>query len=169
MVTTSRLARGLRHLLQVDARVRRAFPRATLARIEAAVRASEARHRAELRFVVEGALEPWAILRGLTPRERAVELFSALRVWDTAHNNGVLIYVQVVDRDIEIVADRGLNACVAADEWDAVCRAMEDAFRRRDYARGAEEGIAAVTAILERHFPPVDGDADELPNAPVLL
>lgn len=169
MVTTSRLTRGMRHLLHADARVRRAFPRATLTRIEDAVRASEARHRAELRFVVEGALDPWAIWRGVTPRDRAVELFSALRVWDTEHNNGVLIYVQVVDRDIEIVADRGLNARVAAEEWEAVCRAMEEAFHRGDYARGADEGIAAVTAILERHFPPVGGDADELPNAPLLL
>lgn len=169
MVDRIRLTRAWRHLVFADVRIRRAFPAATLDRIEAAVRESERKHHAEVRFVVEGALDVLPVWRGLTPRDRAIELFSVLRVWDTAHNNGVLIYVQLVDHDIEIVADRGLNTRVTHDEWEAVCRNMETAFRAGAYEAGALDGIAAATAILTRHYPAVSDDADELPNRPLLL
>lgn len=161
--------RCARHLFHPRWRLRRLFPAATLDRIEAAIRESERTHRAELRFVVEGGLDVIPVWRGLTPRERAVELFAQLRVWDTAENNGVLIYVQAVDRDIEIVADRGLAALVPQHEWDAACRRMEDDFRAGRYDSGALEAVRAVTAVLARHFPPAPHDADELPNRPLVL
>jgi uncharacterized membrane protein len=147
----------------------RSFTPAVLDRIEAAVKASESTHRAELRFAAEGDLDLLPLLRGQTPRDRAVAVFSKLRVWDTAENNGVLIYVQCVDRAIEIVADRGIAAQVPQTEWDAICRQMEAAFREGRYDAGAVAGIEAITALLARHFPPGPANPDELPDRPVLL
>ena len=163
------MARTVRHLFYPHARLRRVFPAAALDRIEAAIKESERTHRAELRFVIEGGLDAVPVWQGLTPRDRAVELFSQLRVWDTAENNGVLIYVQVVDRDIEIVADRGLSAAVPQSEWDAVCRRMEEAFRAGAYEAGALDAIAAVSAVLSKYFPPAAHDVDELPDRPLVL
>jgi uncharacterized membrane protein len=149
--------------------VRSAFPSAALERIEATVKASEADHRGEVRFAVEGALEFLPVLKGLTPRARALEVFSLLRVWDTEENSGVLIYVQLVDRDIEIVADRGISARIAQTQWEAICRRMEEAFRTRRYEEGVLAGISDVSALLAAEFPAGAANADELPNRPVVL
>jgi uncharacterized membrane protein len=163
------LCRILKHLLAPQWIVNRAFPRAVLDRIEAAIRASEAAHRGEIRFVVEAGLDLLPLLKGITPRERAVEVFSQLRVWDTEENTGVLIYVQLVDRDIEIVADRGVSARVPQSEWDAICRAMEEAFRARRFEEGALEGIQRATRLLATHFPARAVNPDELPDRPAIL
>ena len=163
------LARVLKHLFVPGWVARRAFPAAVLARIEEAVRESERTHRGELRFVAEGDLDLLPVLRGLTARERALEVFAGLGVWDTAENSGVLVYVQLVDHRIEIVADRGIAARVAQSEWDAVCRRMETAFRGGDYEGGALAGIREITALLARHFPPGAANPDELPDRPVVL
>jgi uncharacterized membrane protein len=163
------LARVLKHLFVPGWVARRAFPAAVLARIEDAVRESERTHRGELRFVAEGDLDLLPLLRGLTARERALEVFAGLGVWDTAENSGVLVYVQLVDHRIEIVADRGIAARVAQSDWDAVCRRMETAFRGGDYEGGALSGIREITALLARHFPPGAANPDELPDRPVVL
>lgn len=147
----------------------RVFPRGTLAAVERAIRASETLHDGELRFAVEAGLHPLPLLRGQSVRERANEVFSNLRVWDTQHNSGVLIYVQLVDRRIEIVADRGIGARVDQREWDAICRGMERAFRERRYEQGALEAIAHATRLLQRHFPPQGANPNELPDEPVVL
>lgn len=162
-------ARLFRHAVTPRWVALRPFTPAVLDRIEAAIKASEATHRAELRFVAEGDLDLLPLLRGQTPRDRALEAFSDLRVWDTAENNGVLIYVQCVDHAIEIVADRGIAARVPQAEWDAVCRRMEAAFREGRHQAGAVAGIEAITALLARHFPPGPANPDELPDRPVLL
>jgi len=169
MVAARDVGRVARHAFYPHSGTRRLFPRQTLDRIEAAIRESERTHRAELRFVIEGGLEPLAVWRGLTPRHRAIDLFSRLRVWDTAENIGVLIYVQAVDRDIEIVADRGLSSAVPQSEWELVCRRMEDAFRAGSYETGALDAIASVTALLAQRFPPAANDTDELPDRPLIL
>lgn len=157
------------HLFAAPGRVRRAFPTAALKRIEAAISASEARHRGELRFAVEGPLEFLDVARGLTPRERALELFSQMRVWDTAENSGVLLYLQLVDHDIEIVADRGIAARIEQAEWEAICQRMEEAFRARRYEAGVLTGIEEISARLAYHFPASGSNPDELPDKPVLL
>ena len=161
--------RILSHLFAPQWIVYRAFPRGALERIEAAIRDSEKLHDGELRFAVEAGLDLLPLLRGLSPRQRAIEVFSQLRVWDTEHNSGVLIYLQLVDRDIEIVADRGISARVEQHEWEAICRRMESAFRARRFEAGVLEGVAEITALLARHFPPRGANPDELPDRPVVL
>ena len=149
--------------------VYRAFPRPALARIEQAIRESEKKHDGELRFALEAGLDIRQLLKGITPHQRARQVFAQLGVWDTAHNSGVLIYLQMVDRRLEIVADRGINARVDQGEWDAICRRMEESFRSGRFEEGALQGIEAITALLARHFPPRASNADELGNRPVVL
>lgn len=161
--------RILKHFLTPHWIARRAFPGAVLDRIEAAIRKSETTHAGELRFAVEAGLDPALLLKGVTPRQRASEVFAHLGVWDTEHNSGVLIYVQLVDRRIEILADRGISSNVAQATWDAICRRMETAFRAGRFETGALEGIGEITALLARHYPPAGENPNELPDRPVVL
>ena len=163
------VTRIFKHLFAPHWIVHRAFPRRELKRIEEAIKASETKHAGELRFAVETGLDLLPLLRGMTPRHRAHQVFSELRVWDTEHNSGVLVYVQLVDRRIEIVADRGINAKVEQRQWDAICRRMEEAFRARQFEEGAVSAIKEITTLLAQHFPPRGENPDELPNRPVLL
>lgn len=158
-----------RHLLHPRWQVRRIFPPAVLARIEQAIKAGEATHAGQVRFVVEGALDGAPLFKNQPARERALDLFAHLRIWDTAHNNGVLIYLLLADRDVEIVADRGIDAHVGRDGWETICRAMEAAFRRGEFERGVIDGIDAVSHALATHFPAQTGDRNELPDRPVVL
>ncbi len=162
------MRRVLRHLFMPPWRTRVVFPAAALRAIEEAIRASERAHAGEIRFAVESALDPAPLLRGVSARERAVGAFSQLRVWDTAQNNGVLIYLLLADHDVEIVADRGIAARVAAAEWERICRQMEAHFRDGHFEQGAVAGIHAVGALLARHFPSAGGGVNELPDRPHL-
>lgn len=164
-----KLDRLLRHLFFPPWWLRVRFPRRTLEAIEDAIRASERTHRGQIRFAVEASLGLPALVAGVTPRRRALEVFAQLGVWDTEENNGVLIYVLLADRDVEIVADRGIARRVPAQEWETICRRMEAAFRQGRFAEGALTGIEAVGALLARHFPPQGAAANELPDRPVLL
>jgi uncharacterized membrane protein len=161
--------RLLNHLLYPDWRTHRAFPAGSRNAIEDAVAASEARHTGELRFVVEGALDLGRLLRGTTARQRAVELFSELRVWDTEANSGVLIYVQLADRQVEILADRGVHRRVGDAPWQAICRDMEAKFRDGRFEAGALAGVQAIGEILVREFPAGNDNPNELANAPELV
>ncbi len=161
------MLRLLKHLLIPHWFALRRFPKSSLRKIEQAIKASEQEHDGELRFAVEAGL-PLHFLK-LNSRKRAEALFAQLRVWDTEHNSGVLIYVQLVDRRIEIVADRGIAAKLEQKEWDAICRRMEGSFRNRQYLEGALEAIERITQILARHFPPGERNPDELPDKPVVL
>ncbi|HEX2199956.1 MAG TPA: TPM domain-containing protein [Burkholderiales bacterium] len=147
----------------------RGFPKSAIPAIEQAIAKGEAAHRGEIRFAVEDALDGPALLAGESARERAVEVFAQLHVWDTEENNGVLIYLLLADHDIEIVADRGINARVAKAEWEKVCRDMEQALARGAYQQAIVTGIEEVSALLARHYPPRPGDRDELPNKAVML
>ena len=164
-----RLGRIARHLLAHQWRVRRVFPPATLERIAQAIKAGEAAHAGQVRFVVEGALDGAPLFRSQSARERALDLFSHLRIWDTAHNNGVLIYVLLADRDVEIIADRGIHAHVGEAGWEAICRDMEAQFRAGQFERGVVDGIAAVSRELARYFPPHTGQTNELPDQPIVM
>lgn len=163
------IKRIVKHLLVTDGQVRRAFGRRTLNKIEAAIKASEGEHAGEIRFAVEGGLDGAPLFKGQSARERAIDLFSQLRVWDTQQNSGVLIYLLLADRAVEIVADRGIHAKVPSHEWNKVCRRMEDAFRQSDFEGGVVSGVQAVTRHLKQHFPSGSQDRNELPDKPVVL
>jgi len=163
------LMRIIRHLTLPDWWVRRPLSTAVRAAIERAIADSEVSHRGELRFVAETDLPLPALLRGDSARERAIEIFSRLGVWDTEENSGVLIYVQLVDRRVEILADRGINARVPQSEWDAICRRLEQAYRRGAFEAGTVAAIGEISALLRRHFPAAATNPNELPDRPLVL
>jgi uncharacterized membrane protein len=162
------LARWLRNVSKPHWAARRRFDAGVCDAIERAIAEQEALHAGEICFAVENALEIGHLWRGVGPRDRAVEVFAELRVWDTEHNNGVLIFVLYAERDVEIVADRGIATRVAPQRWEAICRRMEEHFRAGRFAEGAVAGVRGVGEVLASEFPRDGGDADELPNRPAI-
>jgi uncharacterized membrane protein len=158
-----------KHLLAHRWRLRRLFPPAALAAIEQAIKIGETTHAGQVRFVVEGALDGAPLFRDQSARQRAIDIFAQLRIWDTAHNNGVLIYLLLADRQVEIVADRGIDAKVGSAGWEKICRAMQAEFKAGHFERGVIEGIAAVSQQLAKHFPAHGAGRNELPDAPVVI
>ena len=158
-----------KHLLEHHWRAKRVFPREALAMIEQTIKAGEATHSGQVRFVVEGALDGAPLFKGQSARERALDIFSRLRIWDTAHNNGVLIYLLLADRKVEIVADRGIDAKVGPKGWQKICADMETEFKRSNFQGGVIGGIAAVSRELARYFPAQGAGPNELPDAPVVI
>ena len=163
------IGRILKHLLEHRWREARIFTPQVLARIEQAIKAGEATHSGQIRFVVEGALDGRPLFLNQPARERALDIFSQLRIWDTEHNNGVLIYLLLADRDIEIVADRGINGKVGTEGWEKICAVLEKEFRAGLFEYGVIKGIQEVSRVLAQHFPKEDGGQNELPDAPVVL
>ncbi len=163
------LTRIGKHLVEHRWRARRAFPKEALDRIEQAIKAGEAMHSGQVRFVVEGALDGMPLFTGQSARERALDIFSHLRIWDTAHNNGVLVYLLLADRDVEIVADRGIDSKVGAAGWQKICAAMEADFRSGNFSGGVIKGIAAVSRQLAIYFPKQGAGPNELPDTPVVI
>jgi len=162
-------SRLVRHLFATRWSTRWRFPPATLAAIENAIREAEVQHGGEIRFAIETALDLPELWHGLSPRARATQVFGQLGVWDTAQNNGVLIYVLLADRVVEIVADRGITAFVQQLEWDTLCREIERQFRAGRFMEGSVAAVQSVGRLLARHFPVQRRGEDELPNQPVLL
>jgi uncharacterized membrane protein len=163
------LKRLFRHLSTPRWRVKRTFPMRTLTAIEAAIQRAEATHSGQICFAVEAALEIAPLLHGRTARERALDVYAQLRVWDTEQNNGVLIYLLLADHDVEILADRGVHARVGAPEWERVCGTMEQAFHNGHFEAGVIDGVNAIAAHLARHYPSDGRPKNELPDRPVLL
>jgi len=166
-----RLRRWLAHAATTPLAVRRAFPRRVLVSIGAAIEMAEAGHSGEIRFVVEGTL-PWAFLRrNAQVRRRALALFSELRVWDTEHNNGVLIYIELADRAVEIVADRGIARRVEPEVWHHICHELKEQCKVGQYEAGSVAAVRAVGALLQREFALSPGETrtNELPDRPLAL
>ncbi len=163
------LARVFRHLFSSARRTRAQFTPAVLAAIEAEIGAAEARHAGQIRFVIETALPLHSLWHDLGVRARALELFAALQIWDTAANNGVLIYVLRADRAVEIIADRGISASVPEGEWRQVCAEVEQHYGAGRFLEGSRAAIAGVARLLTLHFPADPPGANELPNQPILL
>ncbi len=161
--------RLLRHVFARSAR--HLFPEDSLQRIADAIAAGELHHRGEIMFAVESELPAGMILRGVQARQRAEAAFARLRTWDTEANNGVLIYLLLADHRLEIVADRGLNGRVSAEQWRGVCLLMEERLRAGEPEQAVIRGVAAVSDLLAGHFPQIDrnADRDELPNRPLIL
>lgn len=148
----------------------RHFPSGVLDDIAREVAAGERQHLGEIRVVIESRLSMPEVLGGMDARSRAAGLFASLRVWDTEHNNGVLLYVLLAEHRIEVVADRGIAARVDASEWASLSASMRDRFAQGQWREGMLAGVAHANALLTRHFP---GDGtervSELPDAPVIL
>ncbi|HSN70233.1 MAG TPA: TPM domain-containing protein [Steroidobacteraceae bacterium] len=163
------LSRFFRHVFATRWRLRRCFPDSALTAIEQAISRTEVTHSGEIRFAIEVSLDPWEALRGREPRDRALEVFANLGVWDTESNNGVLIYVLLADQDVEIVADRGYNGRVTSEEWAEVCATMKQSFACARFEAGAVAAVERVGNLIAPHFPLQPGDRNELPNRPALL
>lgn len=161
--------RLFRHLFAPSAH--RMFPPESLQRIAQAIAASEARHKGEICFAVESALPLRAVLAGAHPRQRALDAFAQLRVWDTDANTGVLIYLLLADRDIEIVADRGLDGRIDAAQWEAACQSIEAHMRQDKPEAAVLAGVAAVDALLAEHAPRGADSVppNQLPDLPHIL
>ena len=170
----TRLSRIFKHRWQSDAAARSAIPPELLDSLSEQVKRSESGHSGEIRIFVEAGL-PLSYLKRQTSmaqitRERALAMFGKLRVWDTAHNNGVLIYLLLAERRIEIVADRGLNERVAPDTWQNLVQGMRAAFKAGDFESGLTQAVQEVSALLKQHFALQAGQTNpnELPDTPML-
>ena len=163
------IKRWFLHTFMPPWRWRLAFPAAVLNAIELAVKQSERQHCGELRFAIENTIAPSLVWRGMSARQRATDVFSNLRVWDTEENSGVLVYLLLADREVHIVADRGIAKRVPQTEWDAVAQAMQKAFQLGDYPGGSLEGIERITTMLAAHFSPCADNPNELSNKPVII
>lgn len=161
--------RMIRHLLSGNLAVRAAFPPRSMHAIEQAIRDTEATHAGQIRFAVETSLDFPALRRNVSAHDRAIEVFSHLRIWDTEHNNGVLIYLLLADRDVEIIADRGIHSKLGSETWESICRDMEAMFRQGQFEAGVISGIHAVGAHMRLYFPARPGATNELPDTPVVL
>jgi uncharacterized membrane protein len=158
-----------RHVLMSPTKAARMFPAVTLDAIEREIALQEQHHRGEVCCVIEAELASGQLWRELSSRERAKEVFAARGVWNTEENNGVLIYVLLADRRVEIVADRGVDARVSQDAWQDICRMMERHFGGRRFEEGAIAGVRAVSAVLREHFPATSAGRNELPDRPILI
>lgn len=168
----------LKHLWLDASDTRRAIPPDMVRRLADRVAASEQRHSGQIRICVESSLPMSYLWRldGQTPlrnliRQRAVTMFGKLRVWDTEHNNGVLVYVLLAEHAIEIVADRGLRRHVGDSHWQAVVARMASAFREGRYEDGLTQALEETSAVLVAHFARTEALPDqpnELPDTPLL-
>lgn len=156
----------MRHLLFPGLRLRWMLDMPALAAIEQAIIATEAVHGGEIQVVVEGGLGLPALLRGQDARARALQVFSDLRVWDTQHNSGVLIYVLWAEREVQIVADRGYNDRISSQQWAELCQQMQLLFGSSVVA-ALVAGVQVAGALIAEVFPAAD--ANELPDRPVVM
>lgn len=163
------IKRLFRHLCTTSAAGRRAFPEATLQSIEQAIDEGETRHRAEVRMIVEPALGMLAVLQRVTARQRARDLFAHYRVWDTEENCGVLVYVNLADHKVEIVADRGVGRVIAAGQWQAICRTMTQGFAQGEFHDSVLAALRQLNSLLQHHYPDDGSQRNELPDRPVML
>lgn len=163
------LKRIFRHLTTTSAAGRRAFPPAGMEAIQAAIARGEKLHRAEIRLMVETSMDVGALLEGRSSRHRALELFSEYRIWDTEENSGILVYINLADHQVEIIADRGVNKLLDAAQWQQVCRTITAGFAAGRYDESVVEAIDSLNATLHPSLPAGDDNPNELSNRPLML
>lgn len=163
------MSRFLRHLFTTRTAASRLFPVTTLKAIESCITEGEKTHRAELRLIIEAALSMDAIRAKITPRERALELFGRYGIWDTEENCGVLVYVNLADRQVEIVADRGIAPKVAQTAWNSICTTMTEGFAQGRFQQSTLEALTSINQLLKQHFPLTGPRENQLPDEPLLL
>ena len=161
--------RLLRHLFATNYNTKKYFTQQTLQRIEAAIAKSEITHSGQIRFIVETSLSPLALYHRQSAQERALEIFSLFRVWDTADNNGVLIYLLMADHDFEIIADRNIHLRAGGDYWVSVCKEMEVLLKNQEFEQGVLLGIERIHQVLRAHFPAEVITPNESPDLPLII
>lgn len=164
-----RCGRALKHWRGTPATARQAFPEATLKAIETAIAEGETEHRAEVRLIVEAALTPGMAYQGVTNRERARELFVQYGVWDTEDNVGVLIYINLAEHQVDIVADRHVGRRITPEQWQAICRTMTAGFATGNYHDSTVQALGELNSLLQHHFPANGERGNQLPNEPILI
>ncbi len=164
-----KLKRALRHLFTTNRAGRKVFPEATLQAIQDVITEGEKLHRAEVQLIVEPSLPLSEIWEGTSSRERAIELFSLHRIWDTEENSGILIYIDLADHQVEIIADRGISHIASSEEWHLVCQTMIRGFAQGIYHDSVIAAIKLLNNILRAHLPDIEGQPNQLPNRPVIL
>lgn len=176
------VARLLRHRWLDHTDAARAVPPPLADQLRRRVAASEQRHTGEVRICVEGGLPTsylWRHLRDRVPmqtivRQRALMMFSKLRVWDTTHNNGVLIYLLLAEHAVELVADRGVARHVDPAVWQDVVTHLSEKLREGEFEDGLTQALEEVSAVLVAHFPETESadvaarEPNQLPDEPVL-
>lgn len=163
------MKRLFRHLFTTSLAVKRAFPETALKAIETRIAEGETTHRAELRVIIEARL-PWEMILGKKPaRERALELFGRYGIWDTEENAGVLLYINLADRRVEIVADRGIAKKVSQPVWQQICHTLTDGFRQGQFHESTLDALSAINQLLMQHFPSSGSRQNQLPDHPVIL
>lgn len=166
MKKTTRL---MRHLITTRATGRHAFPAHTLKAIQTTIAQGETQHRAEIRIIIEPALTLREVLGGLYARERARELFAHHRIWDTEENCGILIYINLADHKVEIIADRTVGRALSAADWQAICQTMTQGFAHGDFHDSAIAALSQLNALLKTNFPANGPSLNELSNRPLVL
>jgi hypothetical protein len=163
------LSRIFRHLTTTSAYARRIFPPSALEAIQQMIAKGETLHRAEVRLVIEPSLSIQAVLNGTSPRDRALELFSLYGIWDTEENCGVLIYIELADHDVEIVADRALARIVSNAEWQEICQTITTGFARGVFGDSVIAALEKLNALLHSRFPDDESGLNQLSDKPIVL
>lgn len=163
------ILRLFRHSITTRRTARKAFPATTLTAIQTKIADGERTHRAEARMIVESSLNLHAVLSGVTSRQRAQELFSHYRMWDTEENVGVLLYVNIADHKIEIITDRAVGRAIPKTEWQAVCHTMTREFANKTFHDSTLAALEKLNSLLTEHFPDIDGKPNELSDRPLML
>jgi uncharacterized membrane protein len=162
-------SRVFRHAITTQALARRYFPAEARERLQEAITRGEAKHRAEVRLIIEAAMPLRKVWRGMSTRQRALDLFGTFRVWDTEENNGVLLYLNMADRKAELIADRAAAKAITDAEWQAICTTMLTWFKRGAHEQGAGNAINAIHVELTEAFPANGQTENTQPDAPVML
>lgn len=150
--------------------VYRYFPKSQKKVLKEAIELSESKHHAELRIVVEQRLSVLEVLRGVTSRQKAIDLFSLYRIWDTEKNNGVLIYLLLSENKIEIIADRGITKSLAKDYWSVILEnVIITYFKKKEYVKGLLESVEKITVDMENLYPQVYEDENELSDEVIFI
>lgn len=161
--------RALVHLRSTAAAGRRAFPEATLKAIEEAIAQGELAHTAEVRLIVETSLGLADVFNDVGNRQRALALFAQYGVWDTEDNCGVLIYINLAEHQVDIVADRNVGRRISHAEWEAICRTMTQGYAAGAYHDSTLAALAALNALLVQHFPASGAGPNQLPNQAIVI
>ena len=163
------LSRLFKHLFATSRQTKKYFPSTVLQQIEAAIAESEISHSGQIQVVIETTLSPYALFHQQTPRERAIEVFSLQKIWDTEHNNGVLLYLLMADHAIEIIADRGIHQVVGDDFWQKTCTKIENELKSGFFQKGVLTGVHEIDQILRKFYPSNVITPNELSDEPVII